>query len=270
MNSAGADGWNDHWQQFGAAAEMGPSPKYRRRLVFRLLEGDKPRRMLELGSGMGEFAEEFCRRFPGSQFLGLELSHTGVEAASRRVPQGMFLQRDLLQPPSSDDGSTYAATHALCSEVLEHLDHPGTLLRNATLYMAPGCKMIVTVPGGPMNAFYRHIGHRRHYSSRELNRLLQSAGFEVERAYDAGFPFFNLFRLGLTLRGDRLINSISGPPSPIVSAAMTVFDWLFRLNVMRWGWQTIAVARYVPKAQSSPQFAFQGKGYDDGFIKEGE
>ncbi len=86
--SKDVDDWNQHWEDFGASSEMGPTPKYRRRLIFRLLgiggEGESVR-MLEIGSGTGEFAEEFCRRYPRSRYLGLELSAVGVETAARRA-----------------------------------------------------------------------------------------------------------------------------------------------------------------------------------------
>jgi SAM-dependent methyltransferase len=201
--------------------------------------------MLEIGSGTGEFAAEFCARYPRSKFLGLELSQIGVEIASRRVSLAEFRQRDLLAPVGTMDIVDFRATHALCSEVLEHLEEPLKLLRNATAYMQPGCKLIATVPGGPMNAFYRHIGHRRHYNPDELKQLLERAGFQVERVYAAGFPFFNLFRIFLTLRGDKLINSVTGPPSAPVRFAIVLFDFLFRFNLMRWGWQTVAIARWT-------------------------
>jgi len=243
-----ADNWDQHWQQFGAVAELGPTPKYRRRLIWKLLGIDgqgESVRMLEIGSGTGEFAAQFCARYPQSKFLGLELSQIGVEIATRRVSLAEFRQRDLLAPVGTMDIVDFRATHALCSEVLEHLEEPLKLLRNATAYMQPGCKLIATVPGGPMNAFYRHIGHRRHYNPDELKQLLERAGFQVERGYAAGFPFFNLFRIFLTLRGEKLINSVTGPPSAPVRFAMVLFDFLFRFNLMRWGWQTVAIARWT-------------------------
>jgi 2-polyprenyl-3-methyl-5-hydroxy-6-metoxy-1,4-benzoquinol methylase len=36
----------------------------------------------------------------------------------------------------------------VCSEVLEHVDRPRELLANAAAYLAPGCRLVVTVPGG--------------------------------------------------------------------------------------------------------------------------
>src|ERR1017187_8051755 len=147
-----------------------------------------------------------------------------------------------VEPHRSPDGR---ATHALCSDVLEHLDDPGVLLRHAAAYMAPGCQLVVTVPGGWRSAFYSHIGHRRHYTPAQLRGLLESAGFAVERAYAAGFPFFNLYRMLVTLRGQELVAEAARGPTLLMRAAGAIFEALFRLNLMHpWGWQTLAVTRY--------------------------
>jgi SAM-dependent methyltransferase len=245
LDAATKDSWDDHWAQFGGAAELGPTPRYRRRLIRSLFDFPPPGqsvRFLEIGSGTGEFAQEFCQSFPAARYLGVELSRTGVEISRKRVPSAQFVQQDLLKDYESVEVE-YKATHALCSEVLEHLDEPAVLLRHARSYCAPGCRLIVTVPGGPMNAFYEHIGHRRHYKPSELASLLNSSGFQVEAAFGAGFPFFNLFRLLLTIRGPRFVSDVSGPPSVWVHLASQIFELLFRLNSSRWGWQTLAVAR---------------------------
>jgi SAM-dependent methyltransferase len=246
-----ADDWDRHWLDFSAASELSPATHYRRRLALRLFAKDRhdaPVRMLEIGSGMGQFAEQFLAQAPQAQFLGLELSRSGVEMASRRVPAARFIQRDLLAPagagPDPSAGLDFRATHALCSDVLEHLDDPRLLLRHAAAYMAPGCKLVVTVPGGWYNAFYGHIGHRRHYTPEQLCELLESAGFAVEQTYAAGFPFFNLYRMLITLRGQKLIADAAKEPSLAMRALGAIFNALFRLNLMHhWGWQTVAVAR---------------------------
>ena len=243
------DDWDRHWQDFSAAAELSPATRYRRRLALRLLlDRDMhapPVRMLEIGSGAGQFAEEFLAQAPRAQFLGLELSRTGVRMASRRVPAARFIERDLLAPATPDNDLDFRATHALCSDVLEHLEDPGLLLRHAAAYMAPGCKLVVTVPGGWYSAFYSHIGHRRHYTQAQLSELIESSGFTVERGYAAGFPFFNLYRMLVTLRGRELIAAAARAPSRIMRISGAIFDALFRVNLMHpWGWQTVAVARY--------------------------
>jgi SAM-dependent methyltransferase len=247
MDMLAHDNWDQHWEQFGKSSEIGPTPRYRRRLITSLFDFKPPGasiKFLEIGSGTGEFAQDFCQLYPEASYLGLELSQTGVAIAQRRVPKAHFVQRNLMQPTVSGE-LKYNATHALCSEVLEHLDDPSTLLRHSGECCAAGCRLIVTVPGGPMNAFYKHIGHRRHYSPSQLAAQLERSGFEVESAFGAGFPFFNIFRALLAMRGAKVVSDTSGSPSAMVKIGSVIFDALFRLNSRRSGWQTIAVARYL-------------------------
>jgi SAM-dependent methyltransferase len=244
-----ADDWDKHWVDLGSTAEAGPAPKYRTRLILNLLAKEGlpgNAQLLDIGSGMGEFAAAFQHRFPEIEVVGIELSKTGVLAAAKKVPTARFYQRDLLQPVAPADIENISATHAVCSEVLEHLDNPEVLLQNAARYMAPQCRLIVTVPGGPMARFYRYIGHRKHYRPQELKELIESSGFVVDRVIAHGFPFFNLFRLMVTMRGDRLIEDISVPvgESPLhVRLGNAIFALLLRLNLGFGGWQLIALAR---------------------------
>jgi SAM-dependent methyltransferase len=247
VSGSSQDNWDQHWEQFAQSAELGPTPRYRRRIVRSLFDFRPPGesvRFLEIGSGTGEFAKEFCESFPAADYLGLELSQTGVSISRQRVPQAQFLQRDLLKDAAQSDRIDYGATHGLCSEVLEHVDDPSILLRNAAAYCSPGCRLVITVPGGPASAFSRHIGHRRHYKPAEIASLLEQSGFEVETALGVGFPFFNLFQLLVTLRGPRFIGDVSGRPSAAVRIGSRLFAALFRLNSRRFGWQTIAIARH--------------------------
>src|SRR5207247_2369477 len=84
------------------------------------------------------------------------------------------------------------ANAAVCSEVLEHVDSPVAFLRAASRYLMEGSTLVVTVPGGPFSAFDRHIGHRQHFTRASIRRVLENAGFEIERVTLAGFPFFNI------------------------------------------------------------------------------
>jgi len=120
------DDWDQHWTQFSATSEVGPTPRYRRRLIASLFNFSPPGesvRFLEIGSGTGEFAQDFCALYPKASYLGLEKSQVGVALSAARVPQARFIQRDLLIPPSAGS-QPYGATHALCSEVLEHVAEP--------------------------------------------------------------------------------------------------------------------------------------------------
>jgi hypothetical protein len=120
------------------------------------------------------------------------------------------------------------------------------LLRNARQYMTSSCRLVLTAPGGPMSAFDRHIGHRKHWHRQDIEALLHDAGYRPNHIAGVGFPFFNLYRCVVILRGSRLINDIgpTGEASWSARMAMAAFQTLVRrrFNSSRWGWQMVAVA----------------------------
>jgi SAM-dependent methyltransferase len=247
------DNWDQHWQDYTEAAEQNPAQRYRRQVACRLLRRhgcSDASRVLDIGSGQGDLALDLRRAFVAAEIAGIELSATGVEVAARKVPDARFFQCDLLDAAGDPGPLRGWAQYAVCSEVLEHLDEPGTLLKNASAYLAPGCVLVVTVPGGPQSAFDHHIGHRQHFTPASIRALLEKTGFQVEFAGGAGFPFFNLYRLTVIARGKRLITDVQsgsqGGSSLLARVAMAVFRPLFALNLLnsRWGWQTVAVARW--------------------------
>jgi len=258
MPSAGVtvrDDWNQHWNELAESARANPAQAFRRQLIFSLLRLDAagPVRLLDIGSGQGDFAAEALQRFPNIEILGLELSRSGVERAASKAPLATFVQRDLLRPAEVPSQHENWATHAVCSEVLEHLDDPSRLLEAAKAYMGPDCTLVVTVPGGPMSAFDRHIGHRIHYTPGKLRSLLSGLGFNVKYAGGVGFPFFNLYRLMVIFLGKSLIDAASSPATDSlpVRVAMRVFRALFCLSTRSpLGWQIAAEAQLTATTQS--------------------
>jgi len=255
-DSARTDDWNQHWSSYAASNALNPAQAYRRMLIFRALSlppgASEQTRLLELGCGQGEFSAELAQRYPALELVGVDLSHTGVGIAQSRVPRGAFFQQDLLQPIALPDRYRGWATHAVCSEVLEHLDDPLTALRNVRTLLAPGARLVITVPAGPMSAFDRHIGHRAHFTPERLRGILEGAGLEVDSLYGAGFPFFNLYRLTVVARGRKLIDDAGGELPLSARAAIWAFTKLFRMNAIetRRGWQLVAVAVEPSKSRS--------------------
>jgi len=246
------DDWDLHWREYNHSASRNPAQNYRRELILTLLAiggSGSGTRILDLGSGQGDMAAAIHERFPAAEILGLELSQAGVEFSRTKVPAGRFIQRNLLASMDVPAEQSGWATHAVCSEVVEHLENPVLFLKNARRYMAADCRLVLTVPGGPMSAFDKHIGHRKHWRRQEIERLLRESGFVPESVSGAGFPFFNLYRCLVIMRGKKLIDDVrSGPashPSRAAVAAMAVFDKLIRphLNSSRHGWQMVATAR---------------------------
>jgi SAM-dependent methyltransferase len=242
--------WNQHWDEYADAAARNPAQRMRRQVIRKLLEvGAGPARILDIGCGQGDLAAELRVAYPRAEICGIDYSQAGVDSAKRKVPDGEFLAKDLIADATVPPDLAGWATHAVCSEVLEHLDDPLALLRNSAGYLAGGCRLVVTVPGGPMSAFDRHIGHRQHFTPDSLRDLLIQAGYEVEKATGVGFPLFNLYRLVVIQRGENLVREVASTNSSWTStaarAAMAAFHKLFALGTpeTRWGWQMVAVAR---------------------------
>lgn len=251
------DDWDQHWGNFAESARNNPAQWMRRRVIQRVLQvNGGPARVLDIGCGQGDLIADLRRAHPRAELVGVDYSVSGVEIAKSKVPEATFIARDLLEPHEPPAHLARWATHAVCSEVLEHVDDPETLMRNAAAYLAPGCRVVVTVPGGPMSAFDRHIGHRQHFTIDSLRDVLTRAGFEVERSTGVGFPQFNLYRLFVIQRGNWLIRDVaadrSGIRSAAAKAAMKAFRLLFALGTTqtRWGWQVMAVAR-LPQLDST-------------------
>ena len=252
---ASRDDWDAHWERYAESAGENPAQRMRHAIIAGLLCADVGKdamRIFDLGSGQADLIEKLQAVLPNASFVGAELSESGVEISRRKVPGATFLVADLFQPPAALAEFTGWATHAICSEVLEHVDDPVEFLRTSRRYLAPNARLIVTVPGGPMSAFDRHIGHRQHFDRRKIRSMLEQADYSVEQTYLAGFPFFNLYRLLVIARGKRLardVESKAGAGSTgLARFAMKLFQVLFHANLVDspFGWQVIATARKNP------------------------
>ena len=249
------DDWDEHWSGMHRAVRLNPAQDFRRRLILYHLRRlfmpeQRAFRLLDIGCGTGDFACDFAQAFPRGEYLGIDVSAVGVELCRQKVPTASFLVQDLVTDATVDPRFRGWADVAVCSEVLEHVDEPERILEHVKPYLAPGAPLILTVPGGPMSAFDRHIGHRRHFTNRSVQALLERSGYRPEGVWGAGFPFFNIYRMTVIARGKKLVDDVSRPEdsySPLFLAVMTTFGALFRLNRYRskFGWQRVAVATPV-------------------------
>ena len=244
------DDWDEHWSSFGAATRFNPAQDLRRRLIIRQLDRlGRIERLVDLGSGTGDLIEELSRRLDGVEMAGIDYSRTGVELSARKTPEATFVQHDLLAEADLPTGLIGWGTHAVCSEVLEHLDDPVTFLSNSKAFLAPGAPIVITVPSGPVSAYDRHIGHRRHFRPSDLAGVIVAAGYEVDHIGRYGFPFFNLYRLLVITRGRRLVTDIGEQDGSVPGKAMLamhILNPLFHLSEFRLpvGWQLVAVATH--------------------------
>jgi len=244
--------WHAHWRSYDKASTQNPGQQMRYQIAARwLVEAARGggSRFLDIGSGQGDMMQMAMPLLPGAELLGVELSASGVEASRRKAPGATFIAADLFEPPAALQPYNDWASHAVCCEVLEHVDDPAAFLSRAQAYLKPGARLLVTVPGGPMSAFDRHIGHRQHFTRESIRAVLEQAGFVVSGVRMAGFPFFNLYRLTVIARGEKLAVDVraggTGISSRLAEAVMAAFRFLFRFNVSdsTLGWQVVAEAQ---------------------------
>jgi hypothetical protein len=77
-----------------------------------------------------------------------------------------------------------------------------------------------------------------------LRAVLTDAGYLVERVLRAGFPTFNLYKLGVIVRGKRLITDMQQHNVPGEGLMRLVFGFGFKhtLDNAPFGWQMAAIA----------------------------
>ena len=208
------DDWNRHWGTFGDAVSGNPATAYRSRLILKVLgKVESDAAILEIGCGQGEFTLLLAETYPQADVRGIDISAEGVERAVRTAHADSlsvhFAQRDLLQEAEARVTTIAAGPRWLFVRRSSNTStSPMCCFATPPTTWHPGCRLVVTVPGGPRSAFDRHIGHRRHFTATRLRRLLEESGFEDIEVHRAGFPFFDLYRLVVIARGKRLIADV--------------------------------------------------------------
>jgi cyclopropane fatty-acyl-phospholipid synthase-like methyltransferase len=251
--SESVDNWDAHWDRYAASASQNPAQQMRHRLIVRWLKAHTTGRMrlFDIGCGQGDLLAKVSPQFPSAELLGVELSARGTQIARQKLPAAKLFATDLLREPPELEPFFGWASHAVCSEVLEHVDDPAAFLRIARRYLATDARIIVTVPGGPMSAFDRHIGHRQHFDRESIRKVLTDSGFATEHVSRAGFPFFNVYRALVIARGRKLAQDVEGAEgasSGLARLVMRAFGALFHLTLpdAPFGWQIVAVGRKLP------------------------
>lgn len=141
------------------------------------------RRLLDLGGGVGHFAEIALGR--GWDAYSTDLSPRAVEAAAVRLGT----ERSLLGTTMHDHAGTFDVVTLWC--VVAHVADPVALLREAASMLVPGGRVLITTPnflfqkvyarllnkmGRPLD--FRREDHLLNFTPKALERVAGQAGFE--------------------------------------------------------------------------------------------
>lgn len=146
--------------------------RVRKRAIERELEGQPIRLLLETGSGISPIVTNTDR------VVYSELSFPALRMLNRTLGHGYYVVADAARLPFRDG----AFSHAVSSEVLEHIEDDRAVLREIARVTASDGAVVVTVPH--RRAFFanddRYVNHYRRYDLKDILDRLTEAGLKAQ------------------------------------------------------------------------------------------
>jgi len=172
------------------------------------------------------------RAFPTVAFSGGEALDEALRFARQRLPDADLYQIDARRLPFDREFNVVTSC-----DVLEHLDDDEAAAREFFRVVVPGGGIIVTVPQhrwlwSAVDTFSRH---RRRYERRQLIRVMEQAGFVVERVTSFVTALLPLFMVSRATRR-RLAPAvdptaelkIGGAANRVLENALDLERWMIR------------------------------------------
>ncbi len=181
--------YDEHWGgDWNDMKIYGPTARHTRRIVLNLLRGLSFYSVLDAGCGTGVLLQTIVEKYPHVRLTGSEYSSQGIGFARKRLPNAEFGTLDL-----SKQCLDRKFDLITCVDVLEHIPDDRAALKN--LLEMTGKYLILSVPLGPLfRVEEERLGHVHGYGRRDLEAKMREAGFEIIKAFQWGFPFYNIHR----------------------------------------------------------------------------
>lgn len=207
----------------------------RRRIIARLIERHRPKagplRILEVGAGTGSNLDML------KGFGTVDAIEPDDDArAFAEARSGLTIKGGYLPDVPIDDG---AYDLIVLLDVLEHIPRDVEALACLRAKLAPGGKILVTVPGAPWMWSAHDVvhHHQRRYTAEHLGRVFREAGLRPRFCTHFNsllFPLIATVRLANKLLGRDSADDAM-PPAPLNAALKAVFGaeryWVASLSI---------------------------------------
>ena len=207
----------------------------RRKIISRLIESyrpkDGPLKILEVGAGTGSNLALLKRFGTVDAIEPDDGARTFAEARS-----GLTLKGGYLPDVPLDDG---AYDLIVLLDVLEHIPRDVEALTYLKAKLAPGGRILVTVPGSPWMWSAHDVAHhhQRRYTTAQLKRVFREAGLRPRvwtHFNSLLFPLIAAVRVGGKLIGRESADD-NMPSAPINAMLKAIFGverhWVASLSV---------------------------------------
>jgi len=143
------------------------------------------RRVLEVGSGIGNMSEQLLRGNPEHLVL-TDIDPWYQDQVRARFGSRPEVRVEGLELPDASARTRFERDRidtVVALNVVEHIEDDVEAVRSMAEIVTPGGRVVILVPA--MQALYgemdRELGHFRRYSRQSLTRVLTLAGLRVER-----------------------------------------------------------------------------------------
>lgn len=114
-------------------------------------DGEK---VLDIGCGTGSFIRRTLEKYPFNEVWGVDISSTVIESNKVKIPDGVFIQQRI---GSLDKVPENYFDVVFSGEVIEHLQDPEILFKDAYNCLRDGGRFITTTPLGTNVNSSEHI-----------------------------------------------------------------------------------------------------------------
>jgi 2-polyprenyl-3-methyl-5-hydroxy-6-metoxy-1,4-benzoquinol methylase len=153
-------------------------------------------RILDAGSGFGQYSWYIKKKKPHWELVGLELKEEQVDDCNHffrksNVQKAIFKVADLVQY-REEEGYNYI----LCVDVMEHIEEDTKVFENFCHSLSPGGKLIISTPSDQGGSGVTHEEDesfieehvRDGYNKEDISQKLIDAGFSIVKVrYTYGF-----------------------------------------------------------------------------------
>ena len=142
--------WNGVYKK-GLDPEIVKMDEFKFKIIaHHLVDGTK---VLDLGCGTGELCKIISEERPYCIVWGVDFSEEAIKKASELNKDNKFIVRDITKTDFFDKEFDYVVS----CEILEHLEEPEKLIKEASRLLKPGGIFILTTPFGNHIPSLEHI-----------------------------------------------------------------------------------------------------------------